>query len=188
MSATNLFNSFILTVGLLVSATARGSAQEPGNERPATTEEREAFGGAWSYPNYRVYDRPLVELRQYQEDLNALPEPNKVSRDSATIVAHVPANAKISFNGQLTSSTGATRIFHTPTLTQPDGFVYSYDIQISWDENGKPMSQNQTLIVGPGKEFSVSLMDSKGKSEPKSVVAAKVAERQDERALTEKQR
>jgi len=185
MFASKLVNSVFLTVGLLVTTTDRSSAQEPGNERPATTEEQQAFGGAWSYPNYRSYDRPLVEARSYHDDLSRLPEPNRLSRDAATIVVHVPENAKVWFNGQLMSATGTRRVFETPTLIEPDRYVYSYEVRFGWDENGKPVSRAQTLNVTPGKKFSV-WSNSKGKSEPSDRVTAKRAERIEDRSLPAK--
>ena len=43
----------------------------------------------------------------------------------ATIVLSLPADAKVSIDGTVTTSTSATRTFVTPELNQDQAFVYT---------------------------------------------------------------
>jgi uncharacterized protein (TIGR03000 family) len=49
--------------------------------------------------------------------------------------------------------TGAKREFHTPTLQA--GHRYAYDFRARWKENGRTVTQTQTVTVTPGAHVEV---------------------------------
>jgi uncharacterized protein (TIGR03000 family) len=199
MNFAKYYDSVFLASALLFSALGRGSAQEPGNERPPATEEREVSETLpWEYPKNPGYSEPLTdynfngplgEPEKYHVNLSTLPMPHKIVRGTALIVAHVPENAKIWFDGHLTAGSGVIREFETPVLVETEHYVYSYDVRISWVENGRPVSQTQTLTVAPGKKYSILLTHSRGEILPKEgVIARNLAKLSSEdRALAAKQ-
>ena len=140
MHTMKMINGAFLTVGLLLPMTGRCSAQEPGNERPSTSEEREAFGTyPWEYPNFSGYeegpftaatDGPIGQPEKYQAYVTRVPGARTVDSNSVAITAHVPENATIWLDGVKTQGTGTLRKFRSPTLDPSESYVYS--IRVSW--------------------------------------------------------
>lgn len=197
MHTNKTINRAFLSVGFLLAMMGRVSAQEPGNERPETTEEKEAFGTyPWEYPNFSGYDEPITtsaldgpsgQPEKYQAYVTRVPEGRKVDSNSVAITAHIPENATIWFDDVKASGTGTLRKFRSPPL-DPTG-TYVYSIRIAWVENGKLVSQTQKLNVTPGGKYSIFLMQPKGTLEPKNGVAANLAKLSTkDRALAEKQK
>ena len=58
-------------------------------------------------------------------------------------------DAKVWFDGTLTTQGGLDRLYHTPTLTA--GNNYSYRIRAAWMQNGKEMVQESVTQVTPGQ-------------------------------------
>jgi uncharacterized protein (TIGR03000 family) len=71
----------------------------------------------------------------------------------AHITAHVPAEARVWFDGMATTSTGQTRKFQSPPLSPGD--QYSYEIKASWNENGRVVTQTRTVEVISGAHVDV---------------------------------
>ena len=72
----------------------------------------------------------------------------------ARIVVNVPAGARVSFNGSDIASAGTSRQFTTPPLA-PDG-QFVYRVEARWEENGKPVTQTQQVVVSGGAEARVT--------------------------------
>src|SRR5262249_34157546 len=73
---------------------------------------------------------------------------------SATIIVHVPANAKLFFNGEPTNSTGETRSFWTPPLRLCRS--YSYTIKKVTLVDGKEVVDTKLI---PVQAFSITDVD-----------------------------
>jgi uncharacterized protein (TIGR03000 family) len=64
-----------------------------------------------------------------------------------------PPHAEISFQGSKTSQIGSSRLFTSPPLTQGEDFTYN--IRVSWKENGREVSQDRTIPVRAGDRLSI---------------------------------
>jgi uncharacterized protein (TIGR03000 family) len=73
----------------------------------------------------------------------------------ATIVLSLPADAKVSINGVVTTSTSATRTFVTPELAPTTEFEYTLSAQIVRD--GKTLSVTENVTVRAGQETRVNI-------------------------------
>jgi uncharacterized protein (TIGR03000 family) len=73
----------------------------------------------------------------------------------ATIILSLPADAKVSIDGVVTTSTSATRTFVTPDLTPEKEFVYTLSAQIVRD--GQTLSVNEKVTVRAGEETRLNL-------------------------------
>jgi uncharacterized protein (TIGR03000 family) len=72
----------------------------------------------------------------------------------ATVVAEVPADARLWFDGHPTTQTGTERTFTTPPL-EP-GRDYHYDVRARWTQDGKTVEQSQRVRVFSGARMAVS--------------------------------
>jgi uncharacterized protein (TIGR03000 family) len=73
----------------------------------------------------------------------------------ATIVVELPADAKLSIDGEATTSTGSSRVFTSPEL-QP-GREYHYTLKAEVVRDGKPVVVEQTVAVKAGQPTPVTL-------------------------------
>jgi uncharacterized protein (TIGR03000 family) len=73
--------------------------------------------------------------------------------DKAVITVRLPANAELTFDDAATKATGAERHFITPALAR--GFVYTYTLHATWNENGKTIQLIRNIAVRPGEVTSV---------------------------------
>jgi uncharacterized protein (TIGR03000 family) len=67
----------------------------------------------------------------------------------ATIILNVPADARVTFNGQATTSRSTSRTFVTPTL-QPDR-QYFYDVTAEVDRGGRTVTLSRRIAVRAGQ-------------------------------------
>jgi len=72
----------------------------------------------------------------------------------ATIVVSLPADAKLSIDGYVSTQTSSQRVLVTPPL-QP-GQEFSYTLVAETTSNGQPMSQQQVITVRAGHQTPVS--------------------------------
>jgi uncharacterized protein (TIGR03000 family) len=73
--------------------------------------------------------------------------------NTSFVTVHVPANAKVWFDGAETTASGAVREFKSPPLTP--GANYHYEVKATWNENGKPVTQTQQINVSANSQVSV---------------------------------
>ena len=64
-----------------------------------------------------------------------------------------PPHAEIRFEGSKTAQIGSSRLYVSPPLNQ--GQNYTYDIQVSWKENGREVTQDRRVPVRAGDRLSV---------------------------------
>jgi uncharacterized protein (TIGR03000 family) len=66
----------------------------------------------------------------------------------------LPANARLTIDGQSTKSTSANRLFITPPLQ--GGSNYQYLLRAEITRDGQRLTQQQKVTVRPGEETSVT--------------------------------
>jgi uncharacterized protein (TIGR03000 family) len=72
---------------------------------------------------------------------------------TAHVTVHVPADARVWFDGAATTSTGAVREFQSPSLAS--GSQYTYDLRAQWNENGHTVEQTKKVAVTAGGRVRV---------------------------------
>jgi len=73
---------------------------------------------------------------------------------TAQVTVRVPAEAEIWVEGTKTTSTGSVREFKSPPLTP--GSPYTYDIKVTWTENGHDVTQTQRFDVTAGAHINLA--------------------------------
>jgi uncharacterized protein (TIGR03000 family) len=76
-------------------------------------------------------------------------------RSPASVRVTLPADARLTFSGRVTRSTGAERVFVTPPLEV--GRRYSYSLAASFFQGEKTITVEQEIFVSAGRESVVSL-------------------------------
>jgi len=74
--------------------------------------------------------------------------------DKVLINVTVPADAKITFQGAKTTQTGAVRRFVSPSIAA--GYRYAYNVQATWTENGREVTQSRSIDVQPGDVIQIA--------------------------------
>jgi uncharacterized protein (TIGR03000 family) len=87
-----------------------------------------------------------------------VPMPKKKKTEtSANLFVTLPADAKLTINGQVTTSTSETRLFVTPPLEI--GWDYQYQLQAEIVRDGQRRILTKKVDVRPGEETRVNLTD-----------------------------
>ena len=73
----------------------------------------------------------------------------------ATVVVRLPADARLTFNGEPTRSTGATRTFLSPPLEA--GRTYGYTLEAEVTQGGRKMTVTRQVSVRAGQDREVQL-------------------------------
>lgn len=81
-----------------------------------------------------------------------MPMPKTSSDVSATIVVTLPADARLTVDGNATTSTSARRVLVTPSLEQGE---YVYSLRAEVVRNGQTVVQTQNVTVRPGQTTEV---------------------------------
>jgi uncharacterized protein (TIGR03000 family) len=76
--------------------------------------------------------------------------------NAALIVAHVPEDAQIWFEGEPTAQKGDLRLFTSPPLTP--GKDYTYTVGVRWAEHGRQVSQTGLVPVRAGEVHCIDLV------------------------------
>jgi uncharacterized protein (TIGR03000 family) len=85
--------------------------------------------------------------------------PQKVLEEdpnAALIVAHLPEEARVWFEGQPTVQTGDLRLYTSPPLTP--GKDYTYTVRVRWAEDGQQVSQTGLIRVRAGEVHCIDLV------------------------------
>jgi uncharacterized protein (TIGR03000 family) len=85
----------------------------------------------------------------------------------ATLVVRLPADARLTVDGQETKQTGASRQFYSPVL--PAGQRFRYELEASWiGSDGKPVKKSKVVRVSAGDSLTVDLRETEDLPEDKS--------------------
>ncbi len=90
----------------------------------------------------------------------APPVKGKIGLDNvapATLIVSVPAEARLTVDGQITSSTSTQRVFVTPALSLDR--VYNYTIEAEYVRDGKLVKISKEVAVKAGDETRVRFDD-----------------------------
>jgi uncharacterized protein (TIGR03000 family) len=149
-------SAFLLAVpGLRAQGDGRGS-------RPS-----DKFGQyPWTSPSYRGYSEPpqhtpppsapVATPLRYTIRVTVLPRKNEDDPNAALIMAHLPEDGSIWFQGAPTRQTGTVRHFRTPPLTP--GKEYVYTTRVLWHEDGKWVSQMHAFPVHAGDVHCIDVV------------------------------
>jgi len=80
----------------------------------------------------------------------------KEAEVKAELTLHVPANAKIWFDGEPTSQKGTKRVFTAPEL--PAGREYTYHVKVEWRHGTRKLHRSGHLAFRAGERVSLSLV------------------------------
>jgi uncharacterized protein (TIGR03000 family) len=105
------------------------------------------YGRGYGYANGYYNFVPQV-VPSYGD---SLPAPTSAP---AHLSVNVPASAQIWVNGQKVDSTGTRRCLTTPALSSTSR--YSYDIKVTWMDNGMPVTETRQVIVTAGSDATVA--------------------------------
>jgi len=73
---------------------------------------------------------------------------------TAKVVVKLPADAKLTANGQATTTTSDRRVFVTPELES--GRTYSYLLKMTVERDGKTVEESRKVLVHAGQETNVN--------------------------------
>jgi uncharacterized protein (TIGR03000 family) len=73
----------------------------------------------------------------------------------ATIIVNLPATARLTIDGAVTTSTSARRVFESPVLEV--GKVYSYTLNAEINQDGKTVVASKNVTISAGATVNVTL-------------------------------
>jgi uncharacterized protein (TIGR03000 family) len=125
------------------------------------------YGYGYGYPYAYPYDYPIVvprvayypapivgQLAPNDPQLPLNTQPPAPTSGAANVRVLVPdGQAKVWFDGSLTTQGGTDRLYHTPSLSGAG--PYSYRIRATWMQNGKEVTQEIPAQVSPGQTSTV---------------------------------
>jgi uncharacterized protein (TIGR03000 family) len=85
--------------------------------------------------------------------------PNTNTNNRATIVVHLPANAKLSVDGKATNSTSNTRRFYSPPLEPGKDYHYVFRAEVERDGKPVPITKRVDVRAGETRDISLTLPD-----------------------------
>jgi uncharacterized protein (TIGR03000 family) len=157
-SLTGLISLTVL--GWLLSA---GSAAAQ-NQGYSVWAHRHDGGGGWSGGGWRSRGFFIPQSRAYYYDYPPAiaaggpgtgsqsyyyaPAATSPVNDRVTLNLTVPGDAKIWVEGSMIVQTGTQRQMVSPPI-QP-GYDYSYDIQVSWNQDGREVTRKRHITVHGG--------------------------------------
>jgi uncharacterized protein (TIGR03000 family) len=98
---------------------------------------------------------PAVEKKeQKKDDDNDDDQAQQVKANTARVIVSLPADAKLTINGQATKSTSAKRVFESPTLEK--GKTYSYTFKATVVRDGRTVSAERKIQLKAGERKPVS--------------------------------
>ena len=157
----------------LRSSSSYGGA-EP--ERPSSSSSGRIPAGLsatsfpWNQKGFEDYDDPVQRPRDTSlaapekfslEVATVRPQLRNARTETAGLIAHLPEHAELWVEGTRTRLTGRNRYFQSPPL-QPDR-KYSYLVRAVWIEDGRWVSQTQTVPVEAGRIESIYLKRRRGR-------------------------
>ena len=77
------------------------------------------------------------------------------SPNAATVVVTLPEDAKLTIDGDATTSTSSVRTFETPELVA--GKTYAYTLEATFQKDGKPVVVSKKVKIEAGKTATVDL-------------------------------
>ncbi len=108
----------------------------------------------YSQPNIIInYNYPFPELYLPPRSFAVPPPAPNAHPNSALLTLTVPAGAEVFIGGKKTDMSGTTRTFESPDLNA--GETYTFDVRVTWKENGKEVAEKRTLDMKAGEHQSL---------------------------------
>lgn len=111
------------------------------------------YGYGYPVPVYPPPPKVIIDEKDKKDR-----EPKKtmlpLSPDAARVVVHLPADAKLYANGQLTNLTSSERTFTTPTLEK--GRDFQYALKVEYARGGQTVTDTRTIRVRAGEASFVA--------------------------------
>jgi uncharacterized protein (TIGR03000 family) len=100
--------------------------------------------------------RKELEAEKARQEAAASKATGAIDRGAApaTLAVTLPADARLTFDGKPTTSTGGRREFVTPDLSP--GRAYSYTLEAEVLRDGKPVTMEQRVEVHASQEAEVT--------------------------------
>ena len=114
--------------------------------------------GGWGYvaaPVYASYASPVLVSNAPLASTTQSMYYDPAANNRATLIVHLPANARLLVDGKPTRSTSSVRRFFTPPLEA--GENYHYDLRAEMDRNGETVTTKKRVAVRPGKTEEIYL-------------------------------
>lgn len=90
----------------------------------------------------------------YRPSGEKVPPPKKVQGEArGTVIVTLPADARLTVNGQPTRNTSAERRFITPPLPGEGTYLFRAEVE----RGGETIAREQRVVVRPGQETRVAL-------------------------------
>jgi uncharacterized protein (TIGR03000 family) len=118
--------------------------------------------------------------------ITVLPQKYEEAPESALVVAHLPAVARIWFEDQPTQQTGTLRQFLSPRLTP--GMHYTYTVRVQWYEDAQWVSQVHSFPVRAGDIHCIDVIPTKSQAVENGVAANLAKLEPEDRKAAEAQR
>jgi uncharacterized protein (TIGR03000 family) len=120
---------------------------------------RRAWSADYDYPSAWAYSYPYAGSYYYPNGETSYSAyyspPAPVDANAVTIRMAVPSGARVWFDGEATTQTGADREFLSPPLTP--GREYVYHVRVQWDGNGKAVERNRAVTVHAGDRINLNI-------------------------------
>jgi uncharacterized protein (TIGR03000 family) len=113
-------------------------------------------GGTGGYTSPGVYFPPVTPAFYPPANVESSRAfyPSMATADTVRINVTAPAEARITFDGAMTSQTGTLRRYVSPAIAAGR---YSYEIQATWMENGREVRQSRSVQFEPGDVVQVTI-------------------------------
>jgi uncharacterized protein (TIGR03000 family) len=98
-----------------------------------------------------ILSTPIASAAAWADD--GAPAVGAKSPARVEITMHVPAEARIWFDGEATVQTGATRVFVSPPLDPERQYVY--EVRVRWNEGGDVVERTRRVTVQAGDEIGL---------------------------------
>jgi len=106
------------------------------------------YSGNYNQPHATNY---LAATTSYTAYCQPVPP---VDVNAVMVRMHVPSRARVWFDGEATSQTGAARDYVSPALTP--GHNYVYHIRVQWDENNEVVERQRDVTVHAGDRLDLN--------------------------------
>jgi uncharacterized protein (TIGR03000 family) len=152
----------------------------------------------WNVGGYQGYQQPSTpptnapppnaapSPQRYTLHITILPQRNEEDPNSALLVAHLPADARLWLEDAPTKQWGTLRQFVSPPLTP--GKSYLYTVRVEWPEDGRWVSQAHSFPVHAGDIHCIDVIPTKAPAVEKAVAGNLAKLAPDDRKAAEDQR
>lgn len=127
-----------------------------------------------SQPSIPRSAQPYAAPERYTIVITPLREPHKLDNaNTVLLMAHVPENANVWIEGDLTTQRGTLREYVSPPLTP--GKDYQYTIRVDWMEGGKVVSQTKKVLVRAGELHCLGVVEAGSPTDVETRIGAGLA-------------